>query len=249
MEGAECEFPLRLWHLWRRMCYRAPCDAPCFIARCVFDRPDDLIVRSPNHQISKLLSSAGRGYDTVHAQVFHHLPVFIAAVDDGLSSDVDPGHLGAAQEGDLLQYIVRSQSFGGAMSHRERVLQERDDFRLGLQFVRTIGAFNIFRHLVAAQGAPEAEIGGGGVLDERCKGAYIFECSTRDVEAGRSEIEFVFGHGFSGLNHQLFIAADLPVYNRSESRSRLLRLLGLGSAGSPAGGRITALRECGGGTT
>src|SRR5947209_15717598 len=101
------------------MCYRAPCDAPCSSLACLFDGSDDLIVRSPNHQISKLLSSAGWGHDAVHAQVFDHLSVFIAAVNDCLSSGVNPGHLAAPHEGNLLQNIVRSQSFGGAMSHRK----------------------------------------------------------------------------------------------------------------------------------
>ena len=77
------------------------------------------------------------------------------------------------------------------------------------------------------------------MLDEHGKGPHILVSSAGNVEAGGIEIEFVFGHGLSGPHHELFIATDLAVHDRGNSRSGLLRLLGLRSTAWRASGRST----------
>ncbi len=98
-----------------------------------------------------------------------------------------------------------------------------------LTICTTSTAFSAVMVLAArwpAQGRPKAKVGGGCMLDELGKGTYTFEFAAFDVQAFRSEIEFVFWHGFRCFHHEFFILADLALHHRSNIRRR--RGCGLG---------------------
>ena len=56
-------------------------------------------------------------------------------------------------------------------------------------------------------------IGRGGVLYQLSEGADVFVSGARNIQAGRSEIEFVGRHGFRCIHHVLFILAYLAVHH------------------------------------
>src|SRR5258708_27631144 len=124
------------------------------------------------------------------------------------------------------------------MADGERVLEELHDLGFGLQFVRAIGTFDTGRWFIAGHGTPIKVIRSRSVLDQRREASDCLEFSAFDVEALRSEIEFVCRHGFGGLYQQLFILANLTVCDGSDRGCRLWRRLGLRSRGrrrSPRG--------------
>src|SRR5262249_9413489 len=87
----------------------------------------------------------------------------------------------------------------------------------------------------------EAEIGGGGVLDQLREGANVFVSSAVDVEASRVEVVLVIRHRFGHVDNVLFILTHLAVGNRRNRRRRRGRGLRLGRWGGRGGRRCTAL--------
>ena len=122
------------------------------------------------------------------------------------------------------------------MPHGKRVFQELDNWRLGGEFVRAVRAFDVVRHFFTRDQGPEPEVGRSRVLDELSKCPNVLKGAAWDVEAGGSEVEFIFRHGFSGFHHQFLIGADFAVHHTSDGGRRLLRLLCLR-------GRSSALRS------
>src|SRR5450432_3830723 len=68
--------------------------------------------------VNPWLLPACRRNNAVHAQVFHHLSVFIGVMDYRACCYIETG-CGAAEEGKLFRRVFRSQGLGGAMPHRK----------------------------------------------------------------------------------------------------------------------------------
>ena len=142
-------------------------------------------------------------------------------MDDRIGREIELGHA-CIPELDLFQSIFCRQRFGGAMPHGKRVLEELDNWRLGSEFIRAVGTFDVVRHFFTRDQGPEPEVGRSRVLDELSKCPNVLKGAAWDVEAGGSEVEFIFRHGFSGFHHQFLIGADFAVHNASNGGRRLL---------------------------
>src|SRR5262249_54467210 len=71
-----------------------------------------------------VISAAGRGHNSVHAQIFHDLPIMIKRMSYGKGSTIQPCNLaGAEWAGKSLNSILRRQRLGRTMSERKRVFQ------------------------------------------------------------------------------------------------------------------------------
>ena len=98
------------------------------------------------------------------------------------------------------------------MTQGKRLLQELEDLGLSLQSLRTVPAHEIFRKLVAGNGRPESIVGSRDMLDLEGKGPHSFVFASLNFQARRSEVEFIFRHGFRSFQNELFDGVDLAIH-------------------------------------
>src|SRR5215471_13454864 len=109
-------------------------------------------------------------------------------MDDGCRSDGQAGRW-AAEERNRFKRVLSGYGFGCAMTCGERILQELDDLRFSLKLVRTVGALDVFRHLLAGDPGPQAIVGSGCVLHQLREGANVAVSGPRDIQARRVKVE------------------------------------------------------------